>query len=119
MKQGDKTVCDCGHTAISNGFSTGYGTFNGHTYCFECCGKHDKQRMIEDGRMVLYLSLKDGKWTVSNWPGTLVFPCRVRKGSHNIAGSRYDVWFSGPDNTYWHGVQYGENTQLCHCKRNK
>ena len=71
--------------------------------------------MTEHGRIMLYLS--NGE--VMNWPGTLRFPAHVRKGRHNIAGSRYDVWFAGPDGFQWHGVQYGDNTQICHCKRTK
>jgi hypothetical protein len=40
-------------------------------------------------------------------------------GRHNIAGVRYDVWFRGPDGHVWWGVQYGDMTQICHCKRTK
>ena len=29
----------------------------------------------------------------------------------------YDVWFIGPDGKEWHGVQYGDLTQVCHCRR--
>ena len=35
----------------------------------------------------------------------------------DIAGKRLDVWFYGPDGYIWHGVQYGDNTQIVHCKR--
>jgi hypothetical protein len=86
--------------------------------------------MIETGKAVLYLTTTPNmtpagnrhgdKGTVSNWPGSLKFQTGpVKVGRHNMAGKRYDVWFRGPDGKDWHGVQYGENTQLCHCRRIK
>lgn len=32
---------------------------------------------------------------------------------------RIDVWFNGPDGHLWHGVNYGHNSQLCHCRRTR
>jgi hypothetical protein len=76
------------------------------------------------GSLPLYLTRKsihkpnDGTWAVTNWPNTLSFPVqRITHDGHNIAGKRYDVWFYGPDGYVWHGVQYGETTQIVHCKR--
>jgi hypothetical protein len=84
--------------------------------CYVCCGERDKKEMIEEGKAILYW---DGK-KVSNWPGTLTFaPTRSSKGHHNIGRTREDVWFTGPDNKSWHGVQIGENTQILRCKRLK
>lgn len=62
---------------------------------------------------------------VSNWPGSLklkVYSMRI--GSHNMANCRYDVWFEvlNPETNRlekWHGVCYGDGTQICHCKRTK
>jgi len=70
-------------------------------------------------KLSLYLTeRKKGSWFVSNWPGTLRFACSKPKiGRHNIAGRRYDVWFDGPDGHRWHGVQYGEWTQVLHCRK--
>lgn len=101
--------------------TTGYGrNEKGDIVCYACCGETDKRWMIEKGRIALYLTGKNGEYTVCNWPGSIKFiPYRVRKGRHNIAGTRTDVWFKGPDNKVWHGVQYGEFTQICHCKRMK
>src|SRR5579862_3187883 len=95
---------------------TGYAREPGtwHYLCYQCCGKRDEAQMIRDGKATLYLN--PGK--VTNWPGTLAFVVNagaIKRGHHNIAGSRYDVWFTGPDGAWWHGVTYGENTQLCHC----
>lgn len=70
-------------------------------------------------RDYLYLSKdKDGKWEVTNWPGTFrrpIFNNRPQKGNHNFARTRYDVWFKVGEN-FFHGVQYGDFTQVCHIK---
>ena len=69
--------------------------------------------------LVLYLVEIDGKHYLTNWPASLKIAIGyVRKGRHNMAGTRYDVWFKAYGHTY-HGIQYGENTQLCHCKKIK
>jgi hypothetical protein len=72
------------------------------------------------GRATLYLaSTKERNPDITNWPGTLRFRAfAVLKGRHNIAGTRYDVYFR-VNGAEWHGVQYGENTQILHCKRTK
>lgn len=57
-------------------------------------------------------------WSVTDWPGKLSFPVTsISKGRHNMARTRYDVTFIGPDGKPWRGTQYGENTQICHCRR--
>ena len=60
------------------------------------------------GRATLYLVKRDGAHFVTDWPSVLSFKAAVRKGHHNIARYRYDVWFTGPDGAQWHGVTYGE-----------
>ena len=117
----------------------GYKTETKEPVCFACCAVRDAYMMTKTGHskdLPLYLSDSGdtrivtsagrhpayGRYTdglISNWPGTLRFKCRVKVGRHNIAGVRYDVWFTGPDNHVWHGVQFGDNTQICHCKRTK
>lgn len=111
------TILDCGHEPSPHlSFTTGYGVDrSGRKHCYECCAKRDVADMVSTGRATLYLS--NGE--VSNWPGSLKFRAHVRKGRHNIARTRYDAWFTGPDGKQWHGVQYGDNTQICHCKRLK
>ena len=110
-------------------------TAEGDKVCLDCCAYRDKGEMIETGRAVLYLTIDAGKWErsmygsgrkyetrtgkITNWPGTLEFRGSVKRGRHNIASVRYDVWFRGPDGFFWHGVQYGDYTQLVHCKRTK
>lgn len=101
--------------------------------CYACCGKRDVADMIATGRATLYLTQPErfgpglrlesygrtGHAVVTNWPGTLKLTAFVRQGRHNIAGKRYDAWFTGPDGAKWHGVTYGDNTQICHCHRTK
>jgi hypothetical protein len=101
---------------------TGYGADgNGNLICYSCCADIDREDMRRTGKATLYLTAgADGTADVTNWPGTLRFRTGpVRRGRHNMAGTRYDVWFTGPDGKEWHGVQYGENTQIVHCKRVK
>lgn len=104
---------------------TGYGENDkGEKICYQCCADEDRKYMIEHGTAVLYLVENDrndrtkSPYEVVNWPGTLRFrPVYVKKGRHNIARTRTDVWFKGPDGERWWGVQYGENTQIIRCKR--
>ena len=119
--------------APADSCTTGYGNDpkTNAIVCYSCCADRDRADMIQHGDAVLYLTHKpfgtpeiarldtwrDG--TISNWPGSLKMPCRVKRGAHNIARYRYDAWFTGPDGKPWHGVQYGDNTQIVHCKRLK
>lgn len=121
-------------------FTTGYGERDGEKVCYACCGILAKADMLKTGKAVMYLSFDwpeyKKSWTfsqlrrpaghqsvengkVSNWSGTVSFPVRyVNVGRHNMAGVRYDFWFT-VDGDNWHGVRYGDNTQLAHCKRIK
>lgn len=112
------TCSECGaEKEVQTNGGTGYGEYQGRKVYYACCADIDREKMKETGRAVLYL---DGIQQLTNWPGTLRFPVRYSKaGNHNMTGSRIDVWFQGPDGKEWHGVQYGDNTQLCHCKRTK
>jgi hypothetical protein len=99
--------------------------------CYGCCAELDQEYMIEHGAITLYLTnvrqhralgWRNGQWSgdVSNWPGSLCYPNRnVKMGGHNWAGRRYDVWFIGPDLYRWHGVRYGDDTEILHCRRTK
>jgi hypothetical protein len=132
--------CSCCKKNVSIEHSectTGYATKrNNHKVCYNCCAKLDKERMIKDGQITLYLTMlpkgmkKDGTIAtigldaisqlakITNWPGSLIIWGRWKKGRHNIVNNRYDVWFMF-ENSQWHGVQYGDNTQLLHCKQVK
>ena len=71
------TLCDCGHVAHGDGFTTGYGRdANGRTSCFACCAQNDRA-LIERGEVRsvgLYLAGDGG--TVTNWPGSAMFYVR-------------------------------------------
>lgn len=119
------TVCNVEKPANTDGITTGYGiNRDGSKVCYECCAEIDKAEMVKHGTIVLYLTYDEkmvqyGDGKVSNWPASLEFKARVKKGKHNMAGNRYDVWFRDHTNRLWHGVQYGDNSQLCYCKRLK
>lgn len=121
----DFTCARCGIVKpVQENGGTGYAEReDGSKICYECCAELDRQTLILEGnseRLPLYLGKDEQGWKVTNWPGTLVFrPGKVQEGKHNIAGSRTDVWFQGPDGKQWWGVQYGEWTQIIHCKRVK
>lgn len=116
-----------------NSFTTGYGLDkDGNKFCYDCCAALTLAGMRESGRGILYLVEREmpdwkhfhKKYEVTDWPGCLVFPVtEYTVGRHNLAGSRIDVWFfdkSDPDNWQkWHGVNYGDNSQLLHCRRVK
>lgn len=126
-------VCeDCGEALhlppANHSGGSGYGCKDdGAMVCYACCAKADMKRMRADGKATLYLASINGiatNWPmrhhgeVTNWPGTLRLSCIVQRGRHNIARTRYDVWFRF-EGKPWHGVCYGENTQIVHCKRIK
>ena len=71
--------------------------------------------MNANGRALLYLvdggANGDGMM-VQDWSGVLrIKPTRVRKGQHNIARTRWDVWFMH-EGQAWHGVNIGDNQIL-------
>lgn len=124
-----QTILDCGHPPAAridnwdgSWVGTGYGrdSITGETRCYQCCANLERARMIETGKATLYLTGETYTYEVTDWPGLLRFEARyVRSGRHNIAGTRLDFEFTGPDGFRWVGVQYGEGTQIAHCKRTK
>lgn len=100
---------------------TGYATNSSdEKICYSCCAIEDTAYMINNDRIVLYLSKSSrGFWQITNCPGTLIISNpQVKIGKHNIAGYRYGVWFTYAGKN-WHGVQYGENTEILHCRKVK
>jgi hypothetical protein len=99
----------------------GYGRWGGEPgkICYPCMAKRVEKDMHETGRAILYIARDRTGWKVSDWADELVFrPHRVRKGHHNIAGSRLDVWFMDNQGHAWHGINIGDH-QLLRCKRLK
>lgn len=124
-------ICQkCGTVCKPKGIGTGYGVMDGKTYCYDCFGIIERDLLIKEGKGILYLSweqecepFNEHGWCypknakISNWPGTFSLPIRaIKVGRHNFTRRRYDVWFKFND-TEWHGVIYGDNTQLCHVRR--
>lgn len=125
----NETQCKCGEffKDWASSCTTGCGTTpEGEKICFKCCAVRDQEEMKETGKAHLYLHGDDPIKGIrhlthlTNWPGTLKLHIhRYRFGKHNIARTRTDVWFIGPDGKQWWGVLYGENTQIVHCRRVK
>lgn len=113
------TCSKCNSEKTHNGIGTGYGTDNeGNKTCYECIGKSELEQMKQakaGDKFTQYLvhRKESGKWFVTNWPNTMSFEVAPTKGRHNMAGCRYDVWFSVGQNRF-HGVTYGDMTQICH-----
>lgn len=115
------TCDDCGQaiTVPAGSIGTGYAyTTDNKRICYACCAIRDAAEMEATGRATLYLNAGH----VSNWPGTLKIKTTAqRKGEHRAFGRRsvrYDVYFMWRGKR-WHGTQFGDNTQICHCKRLK
>lgn len=121
MEHTSEFDCDiCKQHKTYTGIGTGYGRRDSLVVCYACCAALDRQEMIDKGRTTLYLTTKpNGDAEISNWPGTLKFTGRYSVGRHNIARKQYNVRFYGPDGAVWSGIQYGDNTQICHCRRTK
>lgn len=120
-------TCDrCGEQKRhESDFTTGYATNReDEKICFACCALADSAEMVKTGSsrsLPLYLTkAPDGTYRVGNWPGTLTFPVTsLVQGGHNMARTRYDVRFTGPEGSAWYGTQYGDMTEIVHCKRSK
>lgn len=112
-------ICSiCDKPIIVSKDGQGYGVDDkGNLVCYACCAVQDRDYMLKHGEITLYL-IKDGdNWVIQNWPGTLVIPAlRISEGMHNWARVQRHVWFryEGHD---WHGVQVGDYSEVCRCKR--
>lgn len=98
---------------------TGYGyNQQRETICYECCGKNDEKELNEMPIGAKTIQYFDGTHVV-NWPGTLkIKPRYQRTGKHNIARIRIDFWFTFNGNNF-HGVRYGDNTEIAHIRKIK
>ena len=98
---------------------TGYALMGDRKICYQCCAVADRLYMIENGHARLYVTSHFGRHTVTNWPGTLkIDVIDYRTSMNNFRAERLDVWFVGPDQKIWHGVNVGDN-QILRCKRTK
>lgn len=118
------TCAKCGAEIIACGCGCGCGT--GYAIlpdigkiCYECSAEIEKQFMRDNGHSILYMCEKGTGYEITDWPGRLKIPVSFWKQSkHNMARIRVDVWFMF-EGQVWHGVQYGEFTQLCHVRRTR
>lgn len=122
----DTFTCQACHRVlpVRKSGGTGYATTgSGKRICYECAGKRETKEISKKptgSKHIFYLTKHDGKYVVSNWPGTIKYPVYASKtGSHNIAGSRIDVWFKDHDGQNWHGVQMGGWNEILHAKKVK
>ena len=101
---------------------TGYGVYrDGSKICYQCIGENDLKELqiaSKGQKFTFYLVKRDGQYFVTNWPGTFSHPVTVSIGRHNMAGKRYDTWFKIGQNSF-HGVTFGDWTQIHHVKRIK
>ena len=118
------TICSmCKEICQTEGIVPGYATTRtGKRVCYDCVGKIDREELENlpiGGKITQYLVKEGNEYYISNWPGTLKIRIwHVKKGNHNIAGTRSDVWFCYATNLF-HGVQYGNCSQICHITRVK
>ena len=102
-----------------DGIGTGYAALeSGEKICYDCAAAIDRERLLNakpGDKFYMYLVNAHGDNYVTNCLGTLKIRVYPKKGRHNIACYRYDVWFAVGKNSF-HGVNYGENTQICHVK---
>lgn len=114
------TCSKCGqHKIHESDISTGYATDkNDNKICFACCGLNDAKELDELQPKKKIIQYWDGK-EITNWPGTLkIKPYYTKKGRHNMAGTREDIYFKFHGRTF-HAVQYGSNSQIAHIKLTK
>ena len=82
-------------------------------------GQMKLNTMNENGMALLYLvdgGANGQGMMVQDWSGQLrIKPVRVRKGRHNMARTRWDVWFTY-EGQPWHGVNIGDN-QILRCRK--
>lgn len=99
--------------------SSGYGIDkDDNKICYQCCALIDHAYMLDHGKIDLYLTFRDRKAIVTNWPGSLEFKAiSWSKSTTNWGHQRIDVWFRF-DNAIWWGYNIGDN-EICRCKRTK
>lgn len=99
---------------------TGYGmTPEGVINCYACCAEVGRESILQGKPFTGYL-VNDGSQQpeVTNWPGTFRVRASVRRGRHNIARERRDVWAYMPDGFVWYGRNAGDS-QLLTMRRTK
>ena len=90
----------CGKECTPEGIAAGCGVIpeTEDKICCSCCGELDKQQPLNakpGDKFCFYLTVDgEGGCYAANWPGSFKIRVGPRKGHHNIAGVRYDFWFT-------------------------
>lgn len=117
MSDNNKVCSKCGKTITGDNFTPGYALENGFVVCYACCAEIDRRALSNakiGQKFSMYLNVKTQE--LNNWPGTFKIRLHyVKRGRHNLAGVRFDVWF-GYAGKNFHGTSYGNNTDVCHIK---
>lgn len=80
---------------------------NGQYVCYSCAAWLDVIAMRDGKDPGLYLSRDANGVRVKNWPGTLDMPVtNLRRGLHNMTGTKSTVHFIGPNGSVWTGTEY-------------
>lgn len=116
--KGNPDCAACGGPFYASGLGTGYGIRkDGARVCYSCCADDDKRSMLETGRATLYLVKRNGRWRITNWPGSYdVRADYVRRFNHPFAREAWIARFVGPDGTTWSAKNIGDS-QIAHCRR--
>lgn len=119
---GGDRCATCGGAFVRDVIGTGYGiAMDGARHCYQCCADHERARMIETGRAVLYLvdDAPGRAARVTDWGGRLSFPARVVNRSRHGGGFGSQITtarFTGPDGRAWSAVNRGDS-QIARCRR--
>lgn len=108
----DEAIASPGQLSFDYYGGTGYGIVDGRKVCYACCGKRDRQTMIDRGIFTGYLTVDRHGMRFVNWPDSLRFDvAEHRRSEASCFGrriSRIDAWFRGPDGFMWHAVCRGD-----------
>jgi len=97
-----RTLCNCGHVAESDGFTTGYGeTREGYRLCFACCGEDETNMLpFRLDPYVGYLSADNRR--VTGWVGNTLM--HVTGVSESKAARKMYVKAVDATGAHWFGV---------------
>ena len=108
-------ILDCGHPPTpDSGCGTGYGSDSaGKKSCYECCHKQELIDIEKTGKVFAYLTKKNGKHLITNWPGYLLSDNVVilSRSRDNFGGDRTYLRFR-IDTSIYSGFGMGESMYL-------
>jgi hypothetical protein len=84
------------------------------THCYDCQARFVTEAMSRDRKVVLYITGREellNRWAV-NFTHNLRFKIHLSNTTVKDKYTRIDVWFWGPDDHLWHGINFNKNTML-------